>query len=94
MVTVVKKNLREIGKNCSVQRKLLELTLADVAKRAQVSVNTVRSIEAGRAVRTDCLFAVLNILQLLKPAVEATNPYTTALGLAHADKVLPKRVRH
>ena len=94
MQTVVNRNLRQLGKNCSVQRKLLELTLADVATRANVSINTVRNVEGGRPVRTDCLFAILNILQLLKPAIDATNPYTTALGLARADTVLPQRVRH
>ena len=92
--TVVNKNLRELGSNCAVQRRLLELTLADVAKRADVSINTVRSVEAGKPVRSDCLFAILNILQLLKPAVEGTNPYATALGLARANATLPKRVRH
>ena len=92
--TVVNKNLRELGSNCAVQRRLLELTLADVAKRADVSINTVRSVEAGKPVRSDCLFAILNILQLLKPAVEGTNPYATTLGLARANATLPKRVRH
>lgn len=94
MHTVVNKNLRELGKNCATQRKLLELTLADVAKRANVSINTVRSVEAGKPVRTDCLFAILNILQLLKPMIKASNPYTTPLGLARANASLPKRVRH
>ncbi len=92
--TVVNKNLRELGKNCAVQRRLLELTLADVAKRADVSINTVRSVEAGKPVRSDCLFAILNILQLLRPMVDASNPYTTALGLARAHANLPMRVRH
>ena len=91
--TVVDKHLRVLGENCSVQRRLLNLTLADVAKRAGVSVNTVRNVEAGKSVRSDCLFSILNILQLAKPAVGATNPYSTPLGLARADQILPKRVR-
>ncbi len=92
--TVINRNLRELGNNCAIQRKLLELTLADVATRADVSINTVRSVEAGKPVRSDCLFAILNILQLLKPVVEASNPYATALGLARAHMTLPQRVRH
>ena len=92
--TVINKSLRELGNNCAIQRKLLELTLSDVAKRADVSINTVRSVEAGKPVRSDCLFSILNILQLLRPVVDASNPYTTALGLARANMALPKRVRH
>ena len=91
---VIDRTLRQLGKNCSIQRKLLELTLSDVAKRADVSINTVRSVEAGKPVRSDCLFSILKILQLLKPIVEASNPYNNALGLARADMALPQRVRH
>lgn len=91
--TKVRHSLRILGERATIQRKLLNLTLADVAQRAGVSINTVRNVESGKAVRTDSLFAILNILQLLEPAVEATDPYRTPLGMACAIDQLPQRVR-
>ncbi|WP_291532992.1 helix-turn-helix domain-containing protein [Bifidobacterium sp. UBA6881] len=91
--TAVRHSLRVLGRHASIQRKLLNLTLADVSQRAGVSINTVRNVESGKAVRTDSLFAILNILQLLGPAVDATDPYQTPLGMACAIDQLPQRVR-
>lgn len=92
--TAVSRALREIGEHVSVQRRLLELTMADVAQRAGVSVGTVSNIEHGRPAGTDSLFSVLNVLQLARPAVEATDPYHTDLGVLRAAERLPKRVRN
>ena len=35
----------------------------------------------------------MNILQLIDPMVEATNPYNTMLGMSRAIDELPQRVR-
>ena len=91
--TAVRRGLRTLGSCAQTQRKLLNLTIADVAQRSGVSINTVRNVEAGQAVRTDSLFAVLNVLQLLDPLVDAADPYKTPLGMARAIDQLPQRVR-
>lgn len=91
--TKVSRTLRKLGEHTQIQRKLLRLTLGDVAIRAGVNINTVRSIESGKPVRTDSLFAVMNILQLIDPMIEATNPYDTMLGMSRAIDELPQRVR-
>ena len=65
--TAVTRNLRTLGEHASIQRKLLSLTVNDVAQRAGVSATTVVNLEHGKPVRTDSLFAVLGILQLAKP---------------------------
>lgn len=87
--TKVSRTLRKLGEHTQIQRKLLRLTLEDVAIRAGVNINTVRSIESGKPVRTDSLFAVMNILQLIDPMIEATNPYNTMLGMSRAIDELP-----
>ena len=60
--TAVTRNLRTLGEHASIQRKLLSLTVNDVAQRAGVSATTVVNLEHGKPVRTDSLFAVLGPL--------------------------------
>lgn len=91
--TAVRRDLRLMGERLSQQRRLLSLTVADVAKRAGVSPTTVANIEQGKAVRTDSLLSVARILQMADGIVSATNPYLTDLGRLRANDRLPKRVR-
>ncbi|NMM98569.1 helix-turn-helix domain-containing protein [Bifidobacterium olomucense] len=91
--TAVKRDLRTIGEQLMQQRKLLSLTIADVAQRAGVSPTTVANIEQGKAVRTDSLISVAHVLQLADAMVKACDPYTTDLGRLRAGEILPKRVR-
>ena len=74
--TAVTRNLRTLGEHASIQRKLLSLTVNDVAQRAGVSATTVVNLEHGKPVRTDSLFAVLGILQLAKPPSTPQTPTT------------------
>lgn len=92
--TTVRRGLGTLGEHVSVQRRLLGLTTEDLAKRAGVSADVVRSLEHGRPIRTDGLLSVLNILQLLGPALDATDPYRTDLGVARSAEILPRRIRH
>lgn len=91
--TVVKRELRIIGEQLSQQRKLLSLTIADVAQRAGVSPTTVANIEQGKAVRTDSFMSVAHVLQLADAMMKACDPYNTDLGRLRANEILPKRVR-
>ncbi|TPF85319.1 XRE family transcriptional regulator [Bifidobacterium sp. UTCIF-37] len=91
--TAVRRDLRLLGTQLSQQRRLLSLTIADVAQRAGVSPTTVANIEQGKAVRTDSLLSVARILQMADGIVAATDPYKTDLGRLRANEQLPKRVR-
>ncbi|NEG69470.1 helix-turn-helix domain-containing protein [Bifidobacterium choloepi] len=92
--TKVRRDLRLIGERFQQQRKLLNLTIADVAQRAGVSPTTVANVEQGKSVRTDSLLSIARILQLADPLVAAVDPYTTDLGRIRANQILPQRVRH
>ena len=46
--TAVTRNLRTLGEHASIQRKLLSLTVNDVAQRAGVSATTVVNLEHGK----------------------------------------------
>ena len=91
--SAVSRSLREIGKNLSIQHKLLNLTVEDVSQRAGVSVSTVSNAEHGKPVRTDSLLSMLNVLQMLQPMVAASDPYQTDIGQLRAVEQLPQRVR-
>lgn len=91
--TAVRRDLRLLGERLSQQRRLLSLTVADVAQRAGVSPTTVSNIEQGKAVRTDSLLSVARILQLADGIVAAADPYMTDLGRLRANERLPQRVR-
>ena len=91
--TTVKRDLRIIGERFSQQRKLLLLTIADVAQRAGVSPTTVANLEQGKAVRSDSMPAIARVLQPADAIVTASDPYRTDLGRLRANEQLPKRVR-
>ncbi|MBT1175859.1 helix-turn-helix transcriptional regulator [Bifidobacterium sp. LC6] len=91
--TSVHRDLRLIGERFSQQRKLLLLTVADVAQRAGVSPTTVSNLEQGKPVRTDSMFSIARVLQLADGMVQASNPYLTDLGRLRANEQLPQRVR-
>lgn len=91
--TAVSRDLRVIGERFSQQRKLLSLTVQDVAQRAGVSATTVMNLEHGRSVRSDSLLSVARVLQLAQPIVEGVNPYRNPIGALRAAEQLPQRVR-
>ncbi|RSX57383.1 helix-turn-helix domain-containing protein [Bifidobacterium samirii] len=92
--TKVRRDLRTVGERFSQQRRLLSLTIADVAQRSGVSPTTVSNLEQGKAVRTDSLLSIARVLQLADAIVTACDPYLTDLGRLRADEQLPQRVRH
>lgn len=90
----VSRALRVLGAHVSDWRKLQRLTTAQVAERAGISRDTLRSIEQGRGTAsTENLLRVLRVLGVLDSAVAATDPYQTDVGRLRADEILPKRVR-
>ena len=85
---------RELGGHLRTWRKLLGLTIEQVAERAGLSRNTVSRLERGdTAVGLDVLLNVARSLGQLDRLVLALDPYETDQGRARADEVLPQRVR-
>ena len=86
--------MRATGQNLRNQRKLLGLTMADVAERANVTVTTVSRLEHGQPIRTDILVRILQILNLDSRFLKSTDPYGTIEGQLRSIERLPERVRH
>ena len=90
----VARALRVLGTHVSDWRKLQRLTAAQVAERAGISRDTLRSIEQGKGTAsTENLLRVLRILGIQDGVVAAADPYRTDVGRLRVDEILPKRVR-
>jgi transcriptional regulator with XRE-family HTH domain len=90
----VGRGLRVLGDHVSTSRKLQRLTAAQVAERAGISRDTLRTIEQGKGTAsTENLLRVLRILGILDSVLDAADPYRTDVGKLRADEILPKRVR-
>jgi transcriptional regulator with XRE-family HTH domain len=75
-------------------RKLLGLTAAQVADRAGISRGTLARIEHGDGGASLAAFlSAAHALGQLDRVVDSVDPYSTDLGRARADEILPKRVR-
>jgi transcriptional regulator with XRE-family HTH domain len=90
----VSRALRAVGKHVSDWRKLHRLTAAQVAERAGISRDTLRTIEQGKGTAsTENLLRVMRILGILDGVVDAADPYQTDVGRLRVDEILPRRVR-
>lgn len=90
----VARSLRKMGTHVATWRKLQRLTAAQLAERAGISKDTLRSIEQGKGTAsTENLFRVLRIIGILDTIVTAADPYQTDVGRLRADEILPQRVR-
>lgn len=89
----VRRAHRSIGEHVRDQRRLLGLTAAMVAQRADVSLTTLRQLEQGESVRLETFLRVLRVLSMLDAVVAATDPLSTAAGRIRAGEQLPQRVR-
>ncbi len=84
----------QIGANLATWRKLLGLTVQQVAERAGTTRQTVARLERGEgSVRTDTFLNVVRALGVLDDVVKSVDPYETPFGRARADQSLPRRVR-
>lgn len=89
----VRRDLRLVGQYLTRQRKLMGLTVQDVALRARVSQTTVSNMEHGKAVRTDSLLSIARVLHMADSLVKSVDPLETDVGRLRADEQLPQRVR-
>ena len=86
--------LRLTGERVAVWRRLLGLTQSQVAQRAGVSRGAVVRVEAGHpGASIDTFFRILGALHITDQVTDALDPLRTAVGMARADEILPKRVR-
>jgi transcriptional regulator with XRE-family HTH domain len=91
--TAITRALREIGADVSTWRKLRNLTVAEVADRANVGVSTVLRLEKGDGATLENACRVARALGVLDPLQRALDPYATDVGRLRADETLPERVR-
>jgi transcriptional regulator with XRE-family HTH domain len=91
---VVTRALREVGEDFTTWRKLRRLTMAQVAERAGVGVNTVQRLEKGEGSTLENVLRVARALGVLEALTASLDPYQTDLGRLRADEALPERVRH
>ena len=91
----VQRAMRDIGAHLAAWRRLRNLTLAQVAERAGISVPTVRSIEGGTGSPSmENVLRVARALGVLDQVPAAMDPYETDVGRLRSDEKLPRRIRH
>lgn len=92
--TAVDRALRGLGAHLRTWRKLNGLTQALVAQRANISTQSVRSIESGKGgVSLDNMMRVARVLGVLDGVVDAVDPLYSDVGRLRAEEWLPQRVR-
>jgi len=90
----VTRALREVGEDFATWRKLRRLTMAEVAERAGVGVNTVQRLEKGDGSTLENVLRVARALGVLEVLTASLDPYQTDLGRLRSDEALPERIRH
>lgn len=82
------RQLASFGEDLRRWRRLRGLSAAELADRAAVSRQTLRSLEAGTGGRVDSLFAVLAALGIVDNVLEAVDPFRSPAARARIDEVL------
>lgn len=91
---VILRSAREIGLDFAGWRKILGLTAAQVADRADITRDTLRKLEHGDpTVSFHVVLRVARALGLLETVTKALDPLDTDLGRARASQLGRKRVR-
>ena len=91
---VIQRSAREIGADFAGWRKVLGLTAAQVADRADVTRGTLRKLEHGDpTVSFHVVLRVARALGLLETLTQALDPLDTDLGRARAGQIEKQRIR-
>ncbi len=86
--------LRDVGEDIAAWRKLRGLTQAQLAERADISVNTLRRLERGDGgVSVENLMRATRGLGILDQLTAALDPYESDIGRLRSAETLPTRVR-
>mgnify|MGYP001791661318 CR=1 FL=1 len=90
----VQRALRQLGEDVVTWRKLQGLTAAQVADRAGVNVNTLRSFEHGEgSISLENALRITRALGLVEKLASSLDPYATDVGRLRTEEKLPDRVR-
>lgn len=89
----VSRGMRTFGEHLSAWRKLRQLTAAQVAERAGVSVSTLLRLENGNGASLENVLRISRALGVMDTLLAATDPYGHDIGRLRADQNLPTRVR-
>ena len=85
--------MSSLGESLGTWRRLRQLTAAETADRAGVSVSTLQRLEHGRGGTIESLVRVARALGVLDQLTAAMDPLSTDVGRLRAAEVLPVRVR-
>jgi len=86
--------MSELGQDLATWRRLRNLTIAQVAERADVARGVVIKLEAGGGATLESTLRVARALGILDSLASAIDPYHTDVGRLRAEETLPRRVRH
>jgi transcriptional regulator with XRE-family HTH domain len=90
----VERSLRTLGQHVTAWRKLQRVTAAQLAARAGITRDTLRSVEHGTGTTSsENLLRVLRALGVMDTVVAAADPYSTDVGKLRVEEQLPQRVR-
>ncbi len=90
----VSRALRQLGADVGIWRRLRGLTQAQLADRADISLDTLRRLERGDGgISTVNLLRVLRALGVLDSFARALDPYESDVGRLRSEESLPRRVR-
>jgi Helix-turn-helix. len=86
--------MSELGEDLATWRRLRNLTIAEVAERADVARGDLVKLEAGGGVTLESVLRVARALGVLDSLASALDPYRTDVGRLRSEELLPRRVRH
>ena len=89
----VSRAMSAMGESLGIWRRLRQLTVAETADRAGVSVSTLQRLEHGRGGTIESLVRVTRALGVLDQLTGALDPLSTDVGRLRAGEALPIRVR-
>jgi transcriptional regulator with XRE-family HTH domain len=90
----VKRAMSQLGEDLATWRRLRNLTIAQVAERADVARGVVVKLEAGGGTTLESVLRVARALGVLDSLATSLDPYRTDVGRLRSEEVLPQRVRH
>lgn len=89
----VARAMREVASNFDLARRQQRITVDLLARRANLSVPTVRKMLNEGAGSFENFLRIARILGFLDGVVESTNPLNTGIGRIRAEEDTPRRVR-
>ena len=87
------REMKRLGANLRAWRKINGLTAEMVAERARISRDTLRAIENGQSTSSANLIAAMQVVGVLGPAVDATDPVNSDFGVRNLARADVARVR-